>query len=118
MEIISATAFTSPIATKTKAIREVNKVVAANENINSDFFVKAKNFLKATAETVLGIIHFEDLEQTDSSDDDEWIIEQIELRTKAKAEKNWQLADEIRTTLAEKGIILEDGKSGTTYKRK
>lgn len=99
-------------------VREVNKVVAENESINSDFYVKAKSFLNATAETVLGIIHFEDLEQTNISDDDEWIIEQIELRTKAKAEKNWQLADEIRNTLAQKGIILEDGKTGTTFKRK
>ena len=99
-------------------VREVNKVVAENENINSAFFVKAHEFIQATAETVLGIIHFENLEQKDNSEDDAWILEQIELRSKAKAEKNWQLADEIRNSLAEKGIILEDSKSGTTYKRK
>ncbi len=99
-------------------VREVNKVVAENENINSAFFVKVKEFIQATAETVLGIIHFEDLEQKNNSDDDAWILVQIELRSKAKAEKNWQLADEIRNALTEKGIILEDGKNGTTYKRK
>ena len=99
-------------------VREVNKVVAENENINSAFFVKAHEFIQATAETVLGIIHFENLEQKDNSEDDAWILEQIELRSKAKAEKNWQLADEIRNSHAEKGIILEDSKSGTTYKRK
>ncbi len=99
-------------------VREVNKVVAENENINSEFFAKAKEFIQATAETVLGIIHFEDLEKKDNSDDDAWILVQIELRSKAKAEKNWQLADEIRNALTEKGIILEDGKNGTTYKRK
>jgi len=99
-------------------VREANKVVAENENINSEFFAKANEFIQATAETVLGIIHFEDLEKKDNSDDDAWILVQIELRSKAKAEKNWQLADEIRNALTEKGIILEDGKNGTTYKRK
>ena len=99
-------------------VREVNKTIAENENINSEFYRNAKDFLQSTAETVFGIIHFDDLEEKETSKDDEWILEQIELRTEAKAEKNWQLADEIRNRLAEKGIILEDGKSGTTYKKK
>lgn len=98
--------------------REVNKTIAENENINSEFYRNAKDFLQSTAETVLGIIHFSDLEEKNTSKDDDWIMEQIEIRTKAKAEKNWQLADEIRNGLAEKGIILEDSKSGTTYKKK
>ena len=38
--------------------------------------------------------------------------------SKAKDEKNWLLADEIRNGLIAKGIILEDSKSGTTYKKK
>jgi len=99
-------------------VREVNKTIAENENLNSEFYRKAKDFMRSTAETVLGIIHFNDLEEKDTSKDDGWIIEQIELRSKAKEEKNWQLADEIRNGLAEKGIILEDSKSGTTYKKK
>lgn len=99
-------------------VREVNKTIAENENINSDFFIRAKDFFQSTAETVLGIIHFNDLEEKETSKDDAWILEQIELRSKAKAEKNWQLADEIRNALAEKGIILEDSKNGTSYKKK
>ena len=98
--------------------REVNKTIAENENINSEFYRKAKDFLQSTAETVFGIIHFNTLEEKENSDEDGWILEQIELRTKAKEEKNWQLADEIRNGLASKGIVLEDSKSGTTYKKK
>lgn len=38
-------------------------------------------------------------------------------RTAAKKEKNWARADEIRSILAAEGIALEDGPSGTIWKR-
>lgn len=99
-------------------VREANRIIVEDENINAEFFTGAVSFLEATAEDVLGIIDFNELKKKDSSTDDSWIIAEIENRTKAKAERNWQLADEIRNSLAEKGIILEDGKDGTTYKKK
>ncbi|THB65519.1 MAG: cysteine--tRNA ligase [Spirochaetaceae bacterium] len=39
----------------------------------------------------------------------------IEQRNKARQEKNWQAADEIRDTLDSFGIKLLDSKDGTTY---
>ena len=39
----------------------------------------------------------------------------IDLRNKARLEKDWALSDEIRNRLSETGIILKDGKDGTTY---
>ena len=45
------------------------------------------------------------------------IEELIEKRLSAKKEKNYALADEIRESLKEKGIILEDTPSGTKWKR-
>ena len=99
-------------------VREVNKLLVDNENINSEFYKKAVKFLKATAEDVLGIIDFSEFGKEEVNSDDAWILEEIEKRTNAKANKDWQLADEIRNTLADKGIILEDSKSGTTFKRK
>jgi cysteinyl-tRNA synthetase len=41
----------------------------------------------------------------------------IEQRNKAKAEKNYPKADEIRDQLKSHGILLEDGPGGTTWKR-
>lgn len=38
-------------------------------------------------------------------------------RTAAKKEKNWARADEIRNMLSAEGIILEDGASGTVWRR-
>ncbi|VAX25813.1 Cysteinyl-tRNA synthetase [hydrothermal vent metagenome] len=113
--------FNTPQATSVifDFVHDINKVLAENDNINSQFFDDAKKFLQSTADDVLGIVDFSDLEKENvDNKDDAWILEQIELRAKAKTEKNYQLADEIRHSLADKGIILEDSKTGTTYKRK
>ena len=39
----------------------------------------------------------------------------IELRNKARAEKNWVLADNIRNNLANVNILMKDTKEGTTW---
>ena len=54
---------------------------------------------------------------TDNEKDEE-IQALVEERLAAKLAKNWARADEIRNLLNEKGIILEDTKEGTTWKRK
>lgn len=45
------------------------------------------------------------------------IILKIELRQKARAEKNFQLADQIRQELLAMGIVLEDTKDGVRWKK-
>ena len=40
----------------------------------------------------------------------------VDYRNKLRRERNWALADEIRSKLANLGIILEDGKKGTTWR--
>jgi cysteinyl-tRNA synthetase len=40
----------------------------------------------------------------------------VKLRNEARARKDWKLSDSIRDRLAEIGIVLEDGKDGTTWK--
>ncbi len=46
------------------------------------------------------------------------IEQKIEDRNAARQNKDWALADSIRKELEEKGILLEDGKSGTGWKVK
>ena len=46
------------------------------------------------------------------------ILRAIEERNSARKEKNWKRADEIRNDLLSKGVLLEDGPSGTTWKLK
>lgn len=41
----------------------------------------------------------------------------LEERNQARADKNWQLSDELRDKLEAQGIILEDSPTGTIWKR-
>lgn len=47
-----------------------------------------------------------------------YILDMIEKRKEAKENKNYELADKIRNELLEKGIILNDGRDGTTFEIK
>ncbi len=52
-----------------------------------------------------------------SSADEAAICVLIQDRNEAKAVKNFALADEIRKSLADKGILIEDTPNGTVWKR-
>lgn len=49
---------------------------------------------------------------------EEEIFKQVEERNRARREKDWKKADEIRHALLLKGIVLEDTPSGTLWKIK
>jgi cysteinyl-tRNA synthetase len=49
--------------------------------------------------------------------ENQWIEEKIKQRNKAKKEKNYALADSIRNELLNAGIILEDHKEKTIWKK-
>lgn len=100
-------------------VRDVNRTIAEIENINSNFFAKVKDYLKKTAENVLGIINLSSVEtKSEAMLEDKLIQLLIDIRLKAKKEKNFQLSDEIRKRLDELGIVLKDTKDGTEFIRK
>ena len=78
---------------------------------------KLKSQLMADA-YMLGLLYNDPVSWFKGSDDDTQEIEDlIAKRTEAKKNKDWALADAIRGELKEKGIVLEDGPQGTTWKR-
>ncbi len=109
--------FPKGVAVIFEFLKSVNRDIQSN-NPNKEFYEKAKEFLQKTAEGVLGVIDFSDLEDKTSKDSKEEALINllIEIRQNAKKEKNYALADEIRSKLSELGIILQDSKEGTTYK--
>ena len=53
----------------------------------------------------------------DAADETQEIEKLIEQRATAKKNKDYALADKIRNNLKERGIVLEDGANGTTWKK-
>ena len=71
---------------------------------------------------VLGILRSDPEQYLKSAPDAEIpeseILKLIEEREAARKGKNWERADEIRTLLAEKGVVLEDTPEGTSWSLK
>ena len=98
--------------------REVNRIIAENENISIDFYTRVKEFLQKTAVDVLGIVDFEaGKTESDGKLEGELIELLIKIRQEAKNDKNFKLADSIRDELKDLGIQLQDSKDKTTYKK-
>ncbi len=61
------------------------------------------------------------LQRANAGAGDEISAEEVEQliidRKNARADKNWGRADEIRDLLIEKGVVLDDGRDGTTWRR-
>jgi len=84
----------------------------ANKNIEDKNFVCAAESVLKELLDIFGIsLHAE-------STKDKEIEEMIQARNKARKDKDYQLSDKIRKELEEKGVILEDLKEGTTWRRK
>jgi len=97
-------------------IKEVNRTIAENEDLNLGFYIAVRNFLIKTADNVLGIISFAEKEvKQDSLLENELIKVLIDIRLKAKSEKNFQLADDIRKKMENLSITLKDTKEGTDF---
>ncbi len=80
---------------------------------------KHKSELLANA-YMLGLLYQnpEDWFKGEGNEDEAAAIEaKIQARAEAKKNKDWATADRIRNELKEQGIILEDGPSGTTWKK-
>jgi cysteinyl-tRNA synthetase len=53
--------------------------------------------------------------KSSSNGADKFIELLIDVRTEARKQKNWALSDLIRDRLKELGVVIEDGKDGTTW---
>ncbi|MCK9279460.1 MAG: cysteine--tRNA ligase [Melioribacteraceae bacterium] len=98
-------------------IKDANKYIA-DHNSDKEFYTGIIEFLKKTAQDVLGILHIENLSQGKESDIEDALINLfLELRIRLKQEKQYQLADEVRDKLSKLGIQIQDSKTGSTYKK-
>ncbi len=110
--------FNTPIATSVifDFVKSVNIFLSANETPGRSFYGKCQQFLAATAADVLGIVNFDNKSHQKNILQGELIELLLKIRTQAKTDKNFTLADEIRDELKNMGIMLEDSKAGTIYR--
>lgn len=99
-------------------VHDVNRTIADNQSIDREFCNRVKSFLEKTAQGVLGILNFNKLNEVGNGSLEDDLIELlINLRNEAKIERNYVLADKIRDRLNETGVILQDLKEKTIYKK-
>jgi cysteinyl-tRNA synthetase len=98
--------------------KEINGRLAAG-GMSSEGLAAADELFRTLGGSVLGIIPERMAAQSEAGGGDEAKIMQllIDLRNEARASKNFQVSDRIRDGLKSIGIVLEDRKDGTGWKR-
>ena len=99
--------------------REINQYLNEGKQYSAESLSKIDALYREFGDTVLGIIP-ETLDATTSTNgtiDAELIQLLIEVRQEARKQKQFELSDMIRDKLKELGILLEDTKEGTNWKR-
>jgi cysteinyl-tRNA synthetase len=100
--------------------REANARLHSAEGLRAEDRVAARDFLTRSAQGVFGIVRAEHSVAEGAADAlvDQLMELFIALRTEARKDKQWALSDRIRDGLAEIGVLLEDSRDGTRWKRK
>ncbi|CVK16533.1 cysteinyl-tRNA synthetase [Apibacter mensalis] len=92
----------------------INNLDLKNETLTAKDLKKLNTAIHVFFYDILGLELLSDT-LIDNSKLDQAMKVLIDLRNKARLEKDWALSDEIRNRLAQAGIILKDGKEGTTF---
>ena len=95
--------------------KEVNIYLASTELKNKEVLKNILNFYQELGGQVLGIIKDESAKEDIKKPEIQNLIDE---REKARKERNWARADEIREELKKSGIILEDTAEGVRWKRR
>jgi len=106
--------FNAPIliANLFEAVTFINTVASGNAQISATDLELLKTEMTSFTSDVLGL-SFE--KQGNSSAMDAAMNLVMELRLQARENKDWSTSDKIRDRLAEAGIVVKDGKDGTSW---
>jgi cysteinyl-tRNA synthetase len=70
-----------------------------------------------TLKTLTGVLGLRlDEKKGSGGDADKFIALLVEVRSEARQQKNWAMSDLIRDRLKELGVMIEDGKDGTSWR--
>jgi len=97
-------------------VKMINSIVAGKESIDANGLTKIKSLYNDFAFDILGLKQ----EAESSASNDETLGKMVELllemRTEAKANKDWATADAIRDNMAALGVEVKDTKDGFEWK--
>ena len=95
---------------------EVNTLLNAGQPIGKTTLTAIDQLYRDYGSTVLGIIPDEFKQEANYELVDGLVRMLIEMRTAARKAKDFKRSDQIRDQLAALGVVLEDGRGGTTYR--
>jgi cysteinyl-tRNA synthetase len=111
--------FNTPIAIAAlqDLTRDVNALLNSENAVSRDVLQAINDTYMTLGGEILGIIPLEDAETSGSAQREAALIELlIDMRAKARANKDYAESDRIRNELAKAGVILEDRADGTVWK--
>src|SRR3990172_6279653 len=98
--------------------RSINELMASPNGASTETLQKAEKFLGESFDTVLGLSCKANAGPSGGGNLEPNLVDiLIKARKEARANKLWSLSDKIRDELKELGIIVEDTKDGTTWKK-
>jgi cysteinyl-tRNA synthetase len=112
--------FNSPqaIAVLFDLSRNVNELLSVGSGISADSLQRIVQLFEDCGGAILGILGKTGLGAGEIASKEDALMDLlVALRRDAKAEKMWALADKIRDGLKTSGIVLEDTKDGTLWKK-
>jgi len=95
------------------AVKQINLIKEGKQELNAEDLKTLHNFFKGFTFDVLGLL--DQAEETSVSKVPELVELLIELRAKARVNKDFATSDQIRDQLAALGIQLKDSKEGTSF---
>jgi cysteinyl-tRNA synthetase len=95
-----------------EAVKTIFALKDGTLQINQSDFELLKSLMNSFVYEVLGL---QDIEENNNEKLDQTLQILIDMRNQARKSKNFELSDQIRNQLLEKGIELKDSREGTTY---
>ncbi|HET8754116.1 MAG TPA: DALR domain-containing protein, partial [Salinimicrobium sp.] len=109
--------FNSPIliANLFEAVKFINSVKEAKASIKTEDLEELKKSMETFIFEILGLVDLDEKGNNSSEKLSGTIELLIKLRAEARANKDFATSDKIRDQLLELGIVLNDGKEGTSF---
>jgi cysteinyl-tRNA synthetase len=107
--------FNTPIliANLFEGVKQINLIKDGKQQLDREHLKLFKTYFKGFIFEVLGLL--DQAQESSSYKLPELVELLIELRNNARANKDFATSDQIRDQLAALGIVLKDGKEGTSF---